>query len=84
MGMFAHHFNGGNTANEGATGNMDTNNINGQLSGHHNNITNLNTQNDKNNPIDEKNHQEGLVMHTAGWPLDNNTYGGSFIYLCCF
>ena len=19
-------------------------------------------------------------MHTAGWPLDNNTYGGSFIY----
>ena len=30
--------------------------------------------------VDEKNHQEGLVMHTAGWPLDNNTYGGSFIY----
>ena len=30
--------------------------------------------------LDEKNHQEGLVMHTAGWPLDNNTYGGSFIY----
>jgi electron-transferring-flavoprotein dehydrogenase len=21
-----------------------------------------------------------MVMHTAGWPLDNNTYGGSFIY----
>ena len=19
-------------------------------------------------------------MHTAGWPLDNNTYGGSFMY----
>ncbi len=19
-------------------------------------------------------------MHTAGWPLDNNTYGGSFVY----
>ena len=19
-------------------------------------------------------------MHTAGWPLDNKTYGGSFIY----
>ena len=19
-------------------------------------------------------------MHTAGWPLDNNTYGGSFLY----
>ena len=30
--------------------------------------------------IDEKNHQEGLVMHTAGWPLDKNTYGGSFVY----
>ena len=26
------------------------------------------------------NHQEGLVMHTAGWPLDNKTYGGSFLY----
>ena len=30
--------------------------------------------------IDEKNHTEGLVMHTAGWPLDNSTYGGSFMY----
>ncbi len=30
--------------------------------------------------IDEKNHEEGLVMHTAGWPLDNKTYGGSFMY----
>ena len=30
--------------------------------------------------IDEKKHEEGLVMHTAGWPLDNNTYGGSFMY----
>jgi len=30
--------------------------------------------------ITEKNHQEGMVMHTAGWPLDNNTYGGSFMY----
>jgi len=30
--------------------------------------------------ISEQNHEEGLVMHTAGWPLDNNTYGGSFIY----
>ena len=30
--------------------------------------------------VEEKNHEEGLVMHTAGWPLDNNTYGGSFIY----
>ena len=30
--------------------------------------------------ISEKNHEEGMVMHTAGWPLDNNTYGGSFMY----
>jgi electron-transferring-flavoprotein dehydrogenase len=25
-------------------------------------------------------HQPGLVIHTAGWPLDANTYGGSFLY----
>ena len=25
-------------------------------------------------------HQSGLVMHTAGWPLDADTYGGSFMY----
>ena len=25
-------------------------------------------------------HQPGLVVHTAGWPLDNDTYGGSFLY----
>lgn len=25
-------------------------------------------------------HQQGKVMHTVGWPLDNQTYGGSFIY----
>ena len=25
-------------------------------------------------------HQAGLVIHTAGWPLDNDVYGGSFIY----
>jgi electron-transferring-flavoprotein dehydrogenase len=25
-------------------------------------------------------HQAGLVMHTAGWPLDAHTYGGSFLY----
>ncbi|MGE3303844.1 MAG: electron transfer flavoprotein-ubiquinone oxidoreductase [Hyphomonadaceae bacterium] len=25
-------------------------------------------------------HQPGLVMHTAGWPLDNSTGGGSFLY----
>ncbi len=30
--------------------------------------------------IDDAKHEEGLVMHTAGWPLDNNTYGGSFMY----
>ena len=30
--------------------------------------------------ISEEHHTEGLVMHTAGWPLDNNTYGGSFFY----
>ena len=25
-------------------------------------------------------HQAGLVVHTAGWPLDAETYGGSFLY----
>jgi len=25
-------------------------------------------------------HQKGLVIHTAGWPLDARTYGGSFMY----
>jgi electron-transferring-flavoprotein dehydrogenase len=25
-------------------------------------------------------HRPGLVMHTAGWPLDPDTYGGSFCY----
>ncbi|MBL8511609.1 MAG: electron transfer flavoprotein-ubiquinone oxidoreductase [Betaproteobacteria bacterium] len=25
-------------------------------------------------------HIPGLVMHTAGWPLDNATYGGSYLY----
>ena len=25
-------------------------------------------------------HEPGLVMHTAGWPLDSSTYGGSFLY----
>jgi len=30
--------------------------------------------------IDPGLHQEGLVLHTAGWPLDNNTEGGGFIY----
>ncbi|OGB23001.1 MAG: electron transfer flavoprotein-ubiquinone oxidoreductase [Burkholderiales bacterium RIFCSPLOWO2_02_FULL_57_36] len=30
--------------------------------------------------IDPKMHQPGLVVHTAGWPLDAQTYGGSFMY----
>lgn len=30
--------------------------------------------------IDPAMHQPGLVVHTAGWPLDNQTYGGSFLY----
>jgi electron-transferring-flavoprotein dehydrogenase len=25
-------------------------------------------------------HVPGLVIHTAGWPLDSDTYGGSFLY----
>jgi electron-transferring-flavoprotein dehydrogenase len=25
-------------------------------------------------------HQPGLVVHTAGWPLERDTYGGSFLY----
>jgi electron-transferring-flavoprotein dehydrogenase len=30
--------------------------------------------------IDPARHQPGLVVHTIGWPLDGNTYGGSFLY----
>ncbi len=30
--------------------------------------------------IDPARHQPGLVVHTAGWPLDSKTYGGSFLY----
>jgi electron-transferring-flavoprotein dehydrogenase len=30
--------------------------------------------------IDPRRHQPGFVMHTAGWPMDNNTYGGAFLY----
>ena len=30
--------------------------------------------------VPDENHDEGLVLHSAGWPLDNNTYGGSFVY----
>ena len=25
-------------------------------------------------------HEQGLVVHTLGWPLDRSTYGGSFLY----
>jgi electron-transferring-flavoprotein dehydrogenase len=25
-------------------------------------------------------HQEGLVVHSIGWPMDSKTYGGSFVY----
>ena len=25
-------------------------------------------------------HQPGLVIHSGGWPLDNQTYGGGFMY----
>ena len=25
-------------------------------------------------------HHKGRVIHTMGWPLDNETYGGSFVY----
>ena len=25
-------------------------------------------------------HKPGLVIHTAGWPLESDTYGGSFLY----
>jgi electron-transferring-flavoprotein dehydrogenase len=30
--------------------------------------------------ISPQKHQAGLVVHTAGWPLDASTYGGSFMY----
>ncbi|MDM8356140.1 electron transfer flavoprotein-ubiquinone oxidoreductase [Pandoraea communis] len=30
--------------------------------------------------IEPSKHTQGLVMHTAGWPLENDTYGGSFLY----
>ncbi len=30
--------------------------------------------------IKPEKHQPGLVVHTAGWPLDSDTYGGSFLY----
>jgi len=30
--------------------------------------------------IDPGKHEEGLVVHTMGWPLDNETEGGGFLY----
>jgi electron-transferring-flavoprotein dehydrogenase len=30
--------------------------------------------------VEPAQHQPGLVVHTAGWPLDSGTYGGSFMY----
>ncbi|WP_240189505.1 electron transfer flavoprotein-ubiquinone oxidoreductase [Azonexus hydrophilus] len=30
--------------------------------------------------IDPAKHQPGLIVHTVGWPLTTDTYGGSFLY----
>ncbi|MEE8505232.1 MAG: electron transfer flavoprotein-ubiquinone oxidoreductase [Kiloniellales bacterium] len=30
--------------------------------------------------LDPAQHSRGLVLHTAGWPMDAKTWGGSFIY----
>ena len=30
--------------------------------------------------VPEKQARPGLVLHTVGWPLDSQTYGGSFMY----
>ncbi len=30
--------------------------------------------------VPEARHRPGLVIHTVGWPLDPDTYGGSFLY----
>jgi electron-transferring-flavoprotein dehydrogenase len=30
--------------------------------------------------IDPTKHKPGLVIHTAGWPMDAHTYGGGFMY----
>ncbi|MBH1965314.1 MAG: electron transfer flavoprotein-ubiquinone oxidoreductase [Comamonadaceae bacterium] len=30
--------------------------------------------------IDPSKHTPGFVMHTAGWPMDEQTYGGAFLY----
>jgi electron-transferring-flavoprotein dehydrogenase len=30
--------------------------------------------------IDPAKHSQGKIIHTTGWPMDNKTYGGSFLY----
>ncbi|KAF2361654.1 FAD/NAD(P)-binding domain [Trinorchestia longiramus] len=30
--------------------------------------------------VPKENHKPGTVEHTVGWPLNKNTYGGSFLY----
>ena len=30
--------------------------------------------------IDPAKHKPGFIMHSIGWPLDSETYGGSFLY----
>ncbi|MBP9218681.1 MAG: electron transfer flavoprotein-ubiquinone oxidoreductase [Sterolibacterium sp.] len=30
--------------------------------------------------VKPEHHHKGMVMHTAGWPLQSDTYGGSFCY----
>ncbi|RAU23207.1 electron transfer flavoprotein-ubiquinone oxidoreductase [Paramagnetospirillum kuznetsovii] len=30
--------------------------------------------------IDPAKHKPGTILHTVGWPLDTQTYGGSFLY----
>jgi electron-transferring-flavoprotein dehydrogenase len=30
--------------------------------------------------VPEEKHKQGTVIHTMGWPVDFNTWGGAFIY----
>ena len=30
--------------------------------------------------MDPSKHELGLVTHSIGWPMDNSTYGGAFMY----
>ena len=30
--------------------------------------------------LDPAKHKQGMVLHTAGWPMDGKTWGGSFVY----